>query len=402
MISPRVELATYLVFAAGFGYLSVESELVTPPWAIALLCLGGVATVRLRRRDPTAALGVALILLLLSAAGGTGAEAILVGFALLGAGAIRSVRWTWTAYGFAAATGTLAALILSLRVRSGPPILGLAPRVDQTAWATDWLSLSAVFMGITLITTLAGLNIGHRRRHIASLIERAEQMRRERDQQADIARALERERIAREMHDVIAHSLSVMISLADGAKAAAPGKPEEARRVIGQVADTGRRTLGEVRRLLGQVRNGAEPQADTPLLGPEQLPELVADFATAGLPVRLEREGRLRSDTAVELTVYRIVQESLTNVLRHARQVRNVLVRIDAGDETEADEVTILVEDQSAPVQGLESRVVGTNVPGRGLLGIRERAALYDGLVEAGPRDGGGWRVFVRLRTEER
>ena len=393
-----VELATYLALAAGFGYLSVESELVTPPWAIALLGVGGIATVLLRRRHPGAARVAVPVLLLLSAACGTGAEAVLACFALLRAGVGLSARRAWAAFGVVAGAGTAAALVLALRLRSGPPILGLAPREDRTAWPLDWLSLAAVFIGVALIATLVGVNAGHRRRHVASLVERAEQMRRERDQQADIARGLERERIAREMHDVIAHSLSVMIALADGARAAAPGKPEEARQVIGQVADTGRRTLGEVRRLLGRVRDGAEPQADAPLLGLAQLPALVDQFSAAGLPVRLESSVRLEQDSAVGLTVYRIVQESLTNVLRHAREVRDVLVSVESG----AGEVTILVEDRSAPVRAADPGASGSGAPGRGLLGIRERGALYDGRVETGPLIDGGWRVFVRLRTGER
>ena len=105
----------------------------------------------------------------------------------------------------------------------------------------------------------------------------------------------------------------------------------------------------------------------------------------------MEQRGRLDAEAVVGLTVYRIVQESLTNVLRHAREVREVLVRLLLGE----DEVTIMVEDVSAPAAPATS-------PGRGLVGIRERAAFYDGHVHAGPRAGGGWRVVVRLPVEER
>src|SRR5690606_20985517 len=120
------------------------------------------------------------------------------------------------------------------------------------------------------------------------------------------ARALERERIAREMHDVIAHSLSVMIAISDGAHAAVDGSPKQAKEAIGRVAETGRRTLGEVRRLLGSVRADSgvahAPQPDA-----RQLAALAQEFVAAGLPVRLTVSGEPSSDPALGLTVYRIV-----------------------------------------------------------------------------------------------
>ena len=376
-------LSGYLLFAAAFGYLSVESTIVTPLWPIVLMTAGGVAAVLCRHRWPRASFLALLVLMIASAAWGTGAETALVVLALYQVGLSRRARHAWRALGVALAAGAVAGLILAMRVRVGPPILGLAPRSDLDAWPTDWVSSLALFGGAALIATLLGINRGHQRRHVAGLVERAEQMKRERDQQASIARALERERIAREMHDVIAHSLAVMIALADGANAIAPTRPEEAQRVIARVADTGRRTLGEVRRLLARVDDDATTSASP---GPAQLPALVDEFVAAGLPVRLELTGSVTSDSAVGPTVYRIVQESLTNVLRHAREVRDVFVRVVLAD----DEATVLVQDSSAPALPADS-------PGRGLVGIRERGAFYDGEVEAGPREGGGWRVFARL-----
>ncbi|MCR2827114.1 sensor histidine kinase [Microbacterium sp. zg.Y909] len=376
-------LVGYLLLAAAFGYLSVESTIVTPLWPIVLATAGGVAAVLCRHRWPRASFLALLVLLSASAAWGTGAETALVVLALYIIGVTSRAGRAWAAFGVALAAGAVAGLILAIRVRVGPPILGLVPRSDLEAWPTDWVSSLALFGGAALIATLLGINRGHQRRHVAGLVERAEQMKRERDQQASIARAQERERIAREMHDVIAHSLAVMTALADGASAVAPTRPEESRRVMARVADTGRRTLGEVRRLLARVDDDAATMAPP---GPAQLAALVDEFVAAGLPVRLELTGVVAADSAVGPTVYRIVQESLTNVLRHARDVRDVFVRVRLAD----DEVTILVQDSSAPA-------VPTDSPGRGLVGIRERGAFYDGEVEAGPRDGGGWRVFVRL-----
>lgn len=377
-------VAGYLLIAAALAYLSVESTIATPPGPIVLVTAGAVAAVLCRHRWPRASFAALLALMVASAAWGTGAEAALVVVALYLIGCAHRAGRAWAAFGFALAAGGIAALILALRMRTGPPILGLAPRAAFEAWPVDWISVVAVFGSGAVIATLVGVNRGHRRRHVAALVERAEQLRRERDQQASIARALERERIAREMHDVIAHSLAVMIALADGANAVATTRPEESQRAIARAADTGRRTLGEVRRLLARVDDAAAAAPSSP--GPAQLPALVDEFVAAGLPVRLELTGATAADSAVGPTIYRIVQESLTNVLRHAREVRDVLVRVVIAD----DEVTVLVQDSSAPARAADS-------PGRGLVGIRERGAFYDGEVEAGPRDGGGWRVFVRL-----
>lgn len=386
-------LIGYLSLAIGFGYLSVESSLRTPLWGLLLLGAGGIATVLARGRRPALSFAAALVLLLLTFCIGSGAEAVLVLPTLYRAGTTRSARQAWAALALAAPTGVAAALLLSFRVRLGPPLLGLAPRAAVEDWPTDWLSTAALFLGLALITTLLGINVGHRRRHIAGLVERAEQLRRERDQQISIAGAAERERISREMHDVIAHSLSVMVALADGAQASAALRPEESQRAIGRVAETGRRTLGEVRRLLETVREGegTAPPPPPASSGLEQLPSLVEGFRDAGLPVRMELRGRLEAEAVLGLTIYRIVQESLTNVLRHAREVRTVLVRVLVAE----DEVTLLVEDTSAPTRP-------SATPGRGLVGIRERAAFYGGHVRAGPRAGGGWRVEVRLPVDER
>lgn len=385
-------LGAYSALALALGYLSLESSLTTPAWALVALFVAGIATILVSRRHPLVAFIAVIVLLPLSFAGGSGAEAVLAVGALYRCGVDLRPRQAWTAFAVAAVSGTLAALVLAIRVRLGPPLLGLAPRVDLDAWSLDWLGIATVVVAVSLMSTLVGLNVGHRRRELRALVERAEQMRRERDQEAHIAAALERERIAREMHDVIAHSLAVMVAVADGAQASAAARPEESRRAIGRVAETGRRTLVEMRRLLTTVRGEGDPVERRPTQASmERVPSLVEESRIAGLPVRFEQTGVIDADAVVGLTVYRIVQESLTNVLRHARDVQDVVVRISITDE----EVSIVVEDSSAPAPPIVD-------PGRGLVGIRERAAFYDGHVEAGPRPGGGWRVFVRLQTENR
>lgn len=385
-----VLLAAYATVSLILGYLSLESPLRTPVWSLLLILVVGLSIIVSARRYPVASFIALLVLLPVSFAGGSGAEVLLVCAALYASGALWPPGRAWAAFALAVASSAVAALILAFRVRVGPPILGLAPRADTEAWPLDWLSATAAAIVLALICTLVGVNVGHRRSELRGLIERAEQLRRERDQEAHIAAASERERISREMHDVIAHSLAVMVALADGAHASVASRPDESRRAIGRVAETGRQTLAEMRRLLTSVRDDDHslPHLSVPP-GVERLPGLIEESRLAGLPIRLQQTGTLAADAVVGLTVYRIVQEALTNVLRHARGVRDVQVDL----AFTAEDLTILVEDRSDPVPPVAD-------PGRGLVGIRERAAFYDGHVEAGPRPGGGWRVFVHLRME--
>lgn len=385
-------LVVYGILAAGLAVLSLEPPHVTPLWIMVILGLGALAALSVHRRYPAPAFVGAMVLAILSLGGGSGAESILALIAMYIAAVNHQAREAWICFGVAMGCGAIAALAWCIRSSVGPPILGLTPPVQPRDSLLDWTSVYAIIAALLLILTLLGTNVGHRRRHVGELVDRAERLARERDQQAEIARALERERIAREMHDVIAHSLSVMIAISDGAHAAADERPGEAKVAIARVAETGRRTLAEVRRLLGAVRGEAgglavehSPQPDA-----SQLPSLVTEFTAAGLPVRLEEAGTPPVDSTLGLTVYRIVQESLTNVLRHGRQVSLATVRVT----WTADEVRILVRDDG-------SKVNYPHGAGRGILGMQERAALYDGILETGPNKDGGWQVMVQLRWVE-
>ncbi|WP_200792255.1 sensor histidine kinase [Agrococcus sp. Marseille-P2731] len=381
--------------------LSLEPPFVTPLWSMVALVAGGFAALAVRRRHPRTAFAAAMALPVLSFAGGSGAEALLAVVAVHAAGVRCSAGRAWLAFGIAAAAGALGALALTLRTRLGPPILGIAPPTLPRDTLLDWVNVFALVTGVLLIAALLGMNTGHRRRHIAELVDRAERLARERDQQAEIAKALERERIAREMHDVIAHSLSVMVAISDGAHASIEQRPEEAKRAIGRVAETGRRTLGEVRRLLGAVRGEAAAGGaaaehdrgmvrDAPQPGAADLPALVAEITAAGLPVRLAVTGVASTDPALGLTIYRIVQESLTNALRHAQGAGSASVAIT----WEPDEVRIAVTDSG-------TGAAAPSQPGRGILGMQERAALFGGTVESRRLAAGGWRVDARLLREE-
>ncbi|WCD93029.1 sensor histidine kinase [Microbacterium sp. nov. GSS16] len=399
-MADAVLLGVYVMVAAAMAVLSLEPPYVTPLGALIALTLGGIVVVVVRHRHPRAAFAGALALALVSAAIGSGAEGMLPIGAMYLVGLRARASVAWSALAAALACAAAAALALTQRGTRLPHILGLQPPVEARDSLLDWLNFFSLIAALLLIATLLGINAGHRRRQLRELQHRAEQLARERDQQAETARARERERIAREMHDVIAHSLTVMIAVSDGARLAADENPQQAKDAIARVAETGRRTLGEVRRLLGTVRAGddvAVGEADTQLQHAPQpdagrLPALVQEFADAGLPVRLTITGRPPADAALGLTVYRIVQESLTNSLRHATDLQSVEVHVEWLD----GDVAIVVQDTSASRPALPAN--GDSV-GRGLLGMQERVALYNGTLEAGPQRL-GWRVAARLHWD--
>lgn len=368
-----VAVLGYLYYLTPLAVPLVNPDVRIAPGLVALVVLPGLAALVAlgwRRRYPAAVAWVCAVLWAVSPS--------VIGAALVAQEHVarRARRRTVVAIGLAMVVAKVVGTLAE----------GYSP--GETSAQFEWTLAAAGVVVATLVGWLRASRTAEHQRRAEAAQARAEAE----AARVNEARLAERERIAREMHDVIAHSLSVMIALADGAHAAAPQRPEESRQVIGRVAETGRRTLGEVRRLLTTVREGdgaGTPPA--PALGIEQLPALVDEFRAAGLPVRLQQRGTLEPGATLGLTVYRIVQESLTNVLRHAQDVRDVLVRVLVG----AGEVTVLVEDTSSPALPVTD-------PGRGLVGIQERAAFYAGHVSAGPRAGGGWRVAVRLPLEER
>ncbi|MBX0299523.1 two-component sensor histidine kinase [Cryobacterium sp. 1639] len=393
-LSDAVSAGLYGLLAAGLALISANPPLRTPVWFTLALLVAGIATVLFRRRRPVLMLAAATGLCLLSLAGGTGAETVLTLITLHAVGTYRSAPTAWVSYLAASLVACGAAWILVVRANDGLPLWEpLAPPTSADP-VNDWLNAALLMLIPLLIAQLFGVNAGQRRRYVAALVDRAVRLERERDQQAQIARAGERERIAREMHDVMAHSVSVMVALSEGARAAAAERPTDSMAAMGQVAETGRHTLGELRRLLGAVRTDGDAPAPehAPQPGAPQLTDLAAQFGLAGLPVRLEVTGSASADPAVGLTVYRIVQESLTNALRHAHGATEVTATVTWS----AGCVTILVQDDAPAAP---DAVAGSDAPqpGRGLVGIRERAALYAGSVEAGPAVDGGWLVRVTL-----
>ena len=229
---------------------------------------------------------------------------------------------------------------------------------------------------------LLGDNMGTRRAYLQAVEERAAQLEREQEANARRAAAEEQARIAREVHDVVAHNLSVIIVQATAADEVFSSDPEDAHRAVRTIGSTARRALDELRHVLGGGESGLAPQ---PTLA--SLDGLLEQVRAAGLEVDLEVVGEQRQlPPALELSAYRIVQEALTNTLRHADADRaTVRLRFDP------DAVTVEICDNGS------ARPSGNGANGRGLIGMRERVTTFGGQLEAGPSNEGGFRVSARL-----
>jgi signal transduction histidine kinase len=253
--------------------------------------------------------------------------------------------------------------------------------------AQDAIISAVVLMAINVIF----VHLGNRGRYVASLVAEAKHLAVERDQRAQIAVADERARIAREMHDIVAHSLSVMITLTEGAAAQVKRHPEAAETAIVRASDAGRTALADMRRALAVLRGETETST-VPQPGSADLVSLVGSFRQAGLPVTLDVAAPLPDDAGLGLAIYRIVQESLTNTLRYAPGSADVTVRITADGP---DVLVVAVDNRGGLTSVPEADWDGS---GGGLVGMRQRVAVYGGTLEAGPVED-GWSVKATLHT---
>jgi signal transduction histidine kinase len=271
-----------------------------------------------------------------------------------------------------------------------PRAAGVMPAAIATA-ASSLATLSVGDYGRTLsdlvllvAAWVVGDNLGTRRAYTSALEERAERL--EREQEAERARAVaeEQARIARELHDVIAHNVSVMVVQAAAANDVFDSRPERAREALRAIEASGRSALAEVRRLLGVVREDGADYAPPP--GLDRLDDLVERVRAAGLAVSVSVEGARRTLPAgVDLSAYRVVQEALTNTLKHAHATRaDVAVRYRDG------ELDVEVRDDGDG----DGNVGGA---GHGLIGMRERVTAFGGSLDAGPANTGGFAVAARF-----
>ena len=253
---------------------------------------------------------------------------------------------------------------------------------------TDWVIIYCVLCAPVIIGWVLGDSMRYRRAYYLDLEDKARRLERERDQQAQIGAAAERARIARELHDVVAHHVSVMVVQAEGASYALDSSPETAKRALGTIADTGRTALAEMRRLLGVLRSESRSADRAPQPGVEQLEDLLEQVRATGLTVDFTVEGvPAPLPQGMELAAYRIVQESLTNTRKHGGPRVKATVALHYGEH----ELRMLVCDDGRGAGAL------TDGQGNGLVGMRERVAMYGGSVMAGPRPEGGFRVEAVL-----
>ncbi|QOC91624.1 sensor histidine kinase [Micromonospora craniellae] len=282
------------------------------------------------------------------------------------------------------ALATAAALWLTVAV-----VNSLAPPADIPQVGSAYLVANNLLVGI--VSFSVGRAVHSRRASTQALRERARVAESTQHALAEQAVADERRRIARELHDVVAHHVSVMGVLATGVRRVLRRDPDAAEEAIGTIEETSRATLRELRRLLDVLRTEAEPAAElAPQPGIAGIDSLVEQVREAGLPVTLTVRGAPAALAEGEaLTVYRIVQEALTNALKHAGAA-TAQVRVSFADDAVEVEVT---DTGRGPLPD-------TDRVGHGMVGMRERVALYGGVLRTGARPGGGYRVHARIPVE--
>ncbi|MGP6170604.1 sensor histidine kinase [Microbacterium sp. A204] len=365
---------TFIGFYSASDHMDEPVPPVPVPIIIGAMILIACGLMLRRRRWPVivfiAAYAVSIAYLFsLSPAGG-----VLLLVASYSLAVYRSTRAAWTGLAYGMGGYALIALVM---------------------WLTGVLTLQSTLNGVAgeltmaLIGTLIGVNIGGRKRYVEAIIARSRQLLIERDQQGRIAAATERARIAREMHDIVSHSLTVVVALSEGA--AATDDHERARDASAAAAATARGALTEMRAMLGVLRDG---DADAPLApsAPVSPQDTVAAAQRAGYPATLTVKGAgagsPAASPAVEFAIGRIVQEGMTNAMRHARGARTISVRI----AYEPELVTIDIENDGV------SGTAGTS--GFGIRGLQERAAHVGGTLTSAPVSENRWLLHAELHAD--
>ncbi|MEJ1089259.1 histidine kinase [Microbacterium sp. Mu-80] len=334
---------------------------------LSVVIVGASVLLMWRRRRPEIVLAAAIVveLLLLAMTGSTGAPMLTV--AVYSLAVYRSTRMCWIGL------GTSVLLVAALAC-------GLLPGGAITVQQAINAGLATAIP--SLIGALIGINVGNRKRYLEAIIDRSRQLLVERDQQAQLAAAAERDRIAREMHDIVSHSLTVVVALSEGA--AATDDRERAREASTAAAATARNALTEMRSMLGVLRDGASDSPLAPLQAADPA-EIVTAARQAGFAASLSVRGRPPETPALRLAIGRIVQEAVTNAMRHAPTTRMIDVRIDY----DAAPIVIEVINDGAPGSPSEG--------GFGLRGLAERASLLGGTLVSAPAGEGRWMLRAEL-----
>jgi signal transduction histidine kinase len=377
------------VLAAFLGLVSLGSLLQRTPAAVVVVLLM-IIPVALRRRVPVAAFVTAVVAGAWQVLGlgmttrGSGAHAgplpsdVALLVLLYTVAAYRPRRYSIPAL-LTCIGGSLVAVLVWLPV---PGQVGLGERLFLSGF---------LFGGISLACWVLGDSMRYRRGYYTALEDKAARLEAERHAEAKVAAAAERARIARELHDVVAHHVSVMVVQADGAGYVLGSDPDRAAKALAAVSATGRQALTELRRLLGVLRSADQRTELAPLPGLDDLRELLDQARAAGLEVTYKLTGSPHElQEGAELAAYRVVQESLTNTRKHAGLVATAAVTL----QYEPDGLIVQVTDNGMAAPGGEPA-------GHGLTGMRERIEMYGGTVAAGPLPGGGFRVRAWLPSAQ-
>ncbi|WP_433423287.1 sensor histidine kinase [Microtetraspora malaysiensis] len=344
---------------------------------LAVLCTLPVA---LRRRYPLIALAFATL-----------PEVALHAFDLNpGLGGVATLILLYSA----AAHRGFAVSLIALSVAGLGYAVGALLGDEPLSWADHVIAVV-----VAMLCWIGGRSVRLRRAYLAELVDRTDRLERAREADTRAARAEERSRIARELHDVVAHHVSVMTVQAAAARKMLAVKPDVARDALSAIEEMGRTAMAEMRNIVGVLRTDG-PAELGPQPGMQDVPTLVDQMREAGLRTELSVEGGAGGDLpalppGVDLAAYRLIQEALTNSLRHAGPAARAWVTV----RREGGELRVHVEDDGrgpAPEPELPTRT------GHGLVGIKERVALYGGVLRIGPRDGGGFEVNARFPLKDR
>jgi signal transduction histidine kinase len=368
-----VAITLLTVYSTLYAALEVSGGTVVVIWLMALLVS---SPLMLRRRRPVPVFGVVLVLAIVAVLLGMSVTATILAIAVALYPVALSVRprRSAVALGIALLGITLATVTTAMVLDPRLVLVTLNPKYTDllSTLISSWLAMGA---GWTL-----GRSARARREYADQLAEhRARQ-----------AVSEERLRIAREMHDVVAHSMSVIVMKAAVANHVYSTRPGESKEALDVIESVSRGALADIHRVLGSLRSAGEAELE-PSPGLDELPKLVENARLADVEVELDRGAIPALPAAVQLSAYRIVQEALTNVIKHAAAPVRCTVHITA----ELGELRLAVIDDGTP-RGPVGR------PGHGLIGMRERVALHDGSLVAGRQPGGGFAVHARLPYEPR
>jgi signal transduction histidine kinase len=360
VLTALAQIDTWFGVAPGAKAIVVPCTLVIP------------ATVAWRTRAPVAAVAVAMAAVVIQSLAASPPQALWL-----------IVVVVMLTYSVGAESNGRDALI-GLAIALAGMAVNESQAADESAAGYGFVAL------ITILPWAAGRAVHARQRGVNTLIERTATLEREREETARAAVAAERARIARELHDMVAHAVSIMVVKAEAADAVLDRRSDQAHEQLAGLMRTGREALGEMTRLLGLLRAENVPLELTPQPGIGRLPELIADVEAAGLPVELAMDGEPRAvPPGIDLAAFRVVQEALTNARKHGGAGTTARVRLSYGDRVLAIDV---LDNGSGTGNGYTG--------GHGLIGMRERVALYGGTLETGPSPSGGYAVRAVLPLE--